>query len=142
MLSTLNKAAASTSARYIKFDELEPGTYQVNNFSLIDSKFGKGKKCVSIDISGGYVILPNKMTKCLNNEKKIAQLNKESYDFIYEGKDESPPYSIKFRFQMHNAKKVAEHNDDQNEATVSDEDTAEPPNKKQKISNDNDSITI
>lgn len=111
MLSVLKESAASC-ASYVRMVDLEPGKYHIHKFSLRDSKFGKR---VVIEIDQGYMYLPEKMYKKFNTEKAIAKLNKEDYDFVYEGKKV-------FTFEKHTMSDN-ENDDDDDERSDDDNDT-------------------
>lgn len=122
MFSVLKETAASSSG-YIRLEDLKPGRYEVLKFSLRESQFGKR---VVIDIDGGWIFLPEKMYTKFNTEKSIAKLNKERYDFVFEGKSKRAPHAFMFTFEMHDSDATTTYandedsDDDENTHTDSD----------------------
>lgn len=108
MLSLLKETAAASSG-YIRLEDLKPGRYEVLKFSLRDSQYGKR---VVIDIDGGWIYLPEKMYKKFNTEKSIAKLNKDQYDFVFEGKSKRAPNAFKFTFEMHDSDATTSYTND------------------------------
>lgn len=100
MLTRLNRNAASRCS-YISFDTLETGRHKIEKFALRESNYGKKEQLLCVYIKNGYVILPERMSKGLNNPKAIEQLNANNYDFVFMGKDINPPYRVNFRFEIH-----------------------------------------
>lgn len=78
-------SAASTSG-YIKFDELVPGTYPVNRFSIMKkSSFGGSRLLVHLE--DGYVIMPARISDEFATPSEVRKLNEGKFNFIYAGKD-------------------------------------------------------
>lgn len=123
MLNILKKDAASFSNN-IQFDKLKPGKYPIKKFSLRDSAYG-GKRLV-VDIDGGYLILPQKMTTHLKTEKAMNKLNNDRYIFVFKGKEKKPPHRIHFTFELNksgskmkaNADQESESDDDDNDTDM------------------------
>lgn len=112
MLSTLRKNAESCNTGYIRLKDLPIGRYEIQKFSLRDSKYGSGKSLI-IDIpKKGYLYLPEKMLAGLNTEVAIAKLNKDRYDFIFHGENKNPPFNLLFTFEMHNENDIEDTTDD------------------------------
>lgn len=84
-LERLNNVATNVSG-YIKFDDLEVGSYAIKHFALLKKSIYGGRRLIA-HIDSGYLILPERMNEFAVSSE-IERLNSERYKLVYLGKEE------------------------------------------------------
>lgn len=74
---------ACTKKSYKSFNELKEGEYIVNNFTFVDTTYGKR---VRISLEDKFMFLPERFAEILNDDT-IAELNSSPKIMVYGGKD-------------------------------------------------------
>lgn len=69
-----------------KFDDLAVGTYLVDSFSMKDTVYGKR---IFVNIGEFCVVLPPRFMERINKYKQIDELNAQSFNMVYNGKDKT-----------------------------------------------------
>lgn len=77
---------ATKSSGYIKFDDLEVGSYAIKHFALLKKSTYGGKRLIA-HIESGYLILPERMNE-FAVASEIDRLNSERLKLVYLGKEE------------------------------------------------------
>lgn len=140
MLLRLNKNAASRTSGYIPWGELKPGRYKIKKFSLCEPMYGKTEDQLCIHIQKGYLILPERMCDKLNNPTAVADLNANSYDLLFEGKDQSLGGRLLFSFAMHHDASSTERKESSSVSESVSEKVANEAVSSPSSDNDNDNI--
>lgn len=81
---TLKAACSQTFTPCKNFDQVPVGDYNVVQFQLLDTKYGKKIKVV---FENFHVFLPNRFAKAIDTEEKVIGLNSLPYIMKYRGKD-------------------------------------------------------
>lgn len=76
---------ACWNKRLVNFGELPLGEYNVESFSLVQTRYGP---TVKVDLGDKYVFLPPRFSTDMT-EEKVASLNTIPQILIWEGKDTS-----------------------------------------------------
>lgn len=84
-LEKFNNVASNVSG-YIKFDDLEIGSYAIKHFAMLKKSTYGGKRLIA-HIESGYLILPERMNE-FAVATEIDRLNSGRYKLVYLGKEE------------------------------------------------------
>lgn len=83
MSALLNLQKACKGAKYISFNDLQIGSYQIERFSIVKTEYGMRVKVTMVE---NYVFLPERFIELIT-KKDIEELNQGKYVMVFGGKE-------------------------------------------------------
>lgn len=84
-MNALQLACTSKStSNYKNFDNIAIGAYEVLEFRIVVTKFGKKIRVKTVDF---YCYLPDRFAEFLNEEKQIEEINRIPHIMLFKGKE-------------------------------------------------------
>lgn len=133
-LEKFNNVASNVSG-YIKFDDLEIGSYAIKHFAMLKKSTYGGKRLIA-HIESGYLILPERMNE-FAVATEIDRLNSGRYKLVYLGKEELKSktkskektkdkyFKINFRLEINDDEIESEPNESELQEDADDEEEAD-----------------
>lgn len=101
---------------YRNFDQLTPGTYKIDKFALVETRFGLKLQAITDKF---FIYLPSRFSNKINEQAQIDELNANRCLMIYKGKNEN---GVKLEFKQYD-NNVQGYSEDEEESSSQTSDT-------------------